>query len=139
MRVVFLEWRGVKGKHGFTPHTVIVRIIARDIDSMDNEGRAKTYNVLPPTMTRPGSHAGGTRRGSSANPANGRSKRSAKKPSAVTRLRNSAADYHLPCLDNPFRWSRISAQLLARRFRCFHRVIRPRRLLRNPFGRQQER
>ncbi len=41
-----LEWRGVRDKSGFRPYAVIVRIIERDHESMDNEGRFKTYNVL---------------------------------------------------------------------------------------------
>jgi len=41
-----LEWRGIKDKAGFKPHATIVRVIERDHDSMDNDGRYKTYNVL---------------------------------------------------------------------------------------------
>ncbi len=41
-----LDWRGIRTKTGFKPHAVIVRIIERDVNSMDDEGRTKTYNVL---------------------------------------------------------------------------------------------
>ena len=41
-----LEWRGVKNKGAFKPHAVIVRVIERDHESMDNDGSYKTYNVL---------------------------------------------------------------------------------------------
>jgi len=131
-----LEWRGVKDKGVLKPHAAIVRIIERGHESMQDDGNYKTYNVLsvirigqreacqvaaidktenPDALTlartaadtdaSKNSIVDATRPESSASPANGRRKRS-----AMTRLRNSAADYRPPRLDNPFRWSRISVQ-----------------------------
>jgi len=41
-----LEWRGLKDKGGFKPYAIIVQIIERDDNAMDNDGHYKTYNVL---------------------------------------------------------------------------------------------
>jgi hypothetical protein len=41
-----LEWRGRKGRHGFTPDAIIVRVKVRDDNSVGNGPEDKTYNVL---------------------------------------------------------------------------------------------